>query len=129
MSIFFDKFSHICILSDSIVLSRICQIIHIKVFLNSKNGNYTEKQSEKEKGREKIEAVNDIMQAYEQQKENVLDNIEAGSSLENVPSEFRNNIDVVIATVRNNPEELQLFRSCIMHKLGSEDEKAVQANG
>ena len=54
-----------------------------------------------------IAAVNDIMQVYEQQKENVLDNIEAGSSPEDVPKEFQNDIDVVIAAVRNDPDEIQ----------------------
>ena len=54
-----------------------------------------------------IEAVNDIMRTYEQQKENVLDNIEQGLSLEDVPKEFQNDIDVVIAAVRNDPDEIQ----------------------
>ena len=71
-----------------------------------------------------IEAVQDVIRAYEQQKENILKSIEKGSSLEDVPKEFQNDIDVVITAVQNNPEELQFAPNFL--KENAEVLRAVQ---
>ena len=44
---------------------------------------------------------------YEKNKRDVLENIQAGASLEDVPNEYKNDVDVVIAAVKNDPNELQ----------------------
>ena len=44
---------------------------------------------------------------HEERKQEVLRNIGAGSSLEDVPNEYKGDLDVVIAAVKNDPNELQ----------------------
>ena len=68
--------------------------------------------------------MQDVIRAYEQQKENILTSIKKGSSLEDVPKEFQNDIDVVITAVQNNPEELQFAPNFL--KENAEVLRAVQ---
>ena len=47
------------------------------------------------------------MHYYNERKRDVLENIYEGSSLEDVPAEYKKDIDVVIAAIHNDPSELQ----------------------
>ena len=54
-----------------------------------------------------IGAADEIMHYYNERKRDVLENIYEGSSLEDVPAEYKKDIDVVIAAIHNDPSELQ----------------------